>query len=68
MQENYHTHTYRCRHAIGSEEEYIRKAIDGGLKVLGFSDHTPFLSPAIIILTCVCTQMNWQIMPQRFWR
>jgi len=45
MQENYHTHTYRCRHAVGSEEEYIRNAIDGGLKVLGFSDHTPFLFP-----------------------
>lgn len=45
MTENYHTHTARCRHASGSEEEYVLKAIESGLKVLGFSDHTPFLFP-----------------------
>ena len=45
MLENYHTHTARCRHAVGSEEDYVRAAIDGGLKILGFSDHTPFLFP-----------------------
>lgn len=45
MLENYHTHTFRCRHATGTEEEYIQHAIDHGLKVLGFSDHTPFLFP-----------------------
>lgn len=45
MIENYHTHTTRCRHATGTEEEYVLQAIDGGLKVLGFSDHTPFLFP-----------------------
>lgn len=45
MTENYHTHTVRCRHASGSEEEYVLKAIECGLKVLGFSDHTPFLFP-----------------------
>ena len=45
MIENYHTHTTRCRHASGTEEEYVCHAIDGGLKVLGFSDHTPFIFP-----------------------
>lgn len=35
----YHTHTKRCGHAIGEDEEYVIKAIDLGLKVLGFSDH-----------------------------
>lgn len=39
---NYHTHTWRCMHAIGTEEEYVRRAIDVGFKVLGFSDHTPW--------------------------
>lgn len=39
---NYHTHTPRCRHATGTEEEYIRRAIAGGMKILGFSDHTPY--------------------------
>lgn len=38
---NYHTHTVRCGHAVGSEREYIERAIQAGLKKLGFSDHTP---------------------------
>ena len=38
---NYHTHTWRCMHASGTEREYVEKAIEGGLKILGFSDHTP---------------------------
>lgn len=41
MLANYHTHTFRCRHALGEDREYIEHAIDGGLKVLGFSDHCP---------------------------
>lgn len=40
---NYHTHTYLCRHANGSMEEYINKAIEGGLTTLGFSDHVPYI-------------------------
>lgn len=42
---NYHTHTSRCRHATGSEEEYVRCAIDRGINILGFSDHTPYCFP-----------------------
>ena len=38
---SYHTHTFRCRHAEGSEEEYIKKGIAEGLETLGFSDHAP---------------------------
>jgi len=41
MISNYHTHTALCRHASGSEEEYVEAAISRGLKLLGFSDHTP---------------------------
>ncbi|MCR5824310.1 MAG: histidinol-phosphatase [Lachnospiraceae bacterium] len=41
MKANYHTHTPRCHHAVGSEREYIEAAIKQGFKVLGFSDHTP---------------------------
>ncbi|MBR2043129.1 MAG: histidinol-phosphatase [Clostridia bacterium] len=41
MYANYHTHTYRCSHATGTEEEYIKRAIDGGIKIMGFSDHAP---------------------------
>lgn len=39
---NYHTHTSRCRHAVGSDEAYVQAAIDSGLQILGFSDHTPY--------------------------
>lgn len=39
---NYHTHTPRCRHAAGAEEEFVQAALEEGLQVLGFSDHTPY--------------------------
>lgn len=39
---NYHTHTARCHHAGGTEEEYVQRAIESGVKILGFSDHTPY--------------------------
>lgn len=42
---NYHTHTPRCRHAQGAEEEYVRSAISRGLQIFGFSDHTPQFFP-----------------------
>ncbi|MBR7133416.1 MAG: histidinol-phosphatase [Clostridia bacterium] len=42
---NYHTHTYRCGHATGTEREYIERAIENGIKIMGFSDHAPFLFP-----------------------
>ena len=42
---NYHTHTPRCRHAEGADEEYVRCAIDRGLQIFGFSDHTPYCFP-----------------------
>ena len=38
---NYHTHTTRCMHASGTEEEYVLQAIELGYDVLGFADHTP---------------------------
>lgn len=39
---NYHTHTKRCGHAIGEDEEYIQAAISAGFKVIGMSDHRPY--------------------------
>ncbi len=38
---NYHTHIYLCKHATGTIEEYILKAINDGFEVLGISDHGP---------------------------
>jgi transcriptional pleiotropic repressor len=37
IRRNYHTHTYRCGHAIGNDEEYVLEAIGLGLQTLGFS-------------------------------
>lgn len=42
---NYHTHTTRCRHAVGEDREYVEAAIASGLKILGFSDHCPWIYP-----------------------
>lgn len=42
---NYHAHTTRCRHAEGREEDYVNRAIQGGLQIMGFSDHTPYPFP-----------------------
>ena len=40
---NYHTHTFRCNHASGTDRDYVISAIENGIKVLGFSDHNPYL-------------------------
>lgn len=45
MKANYHTHTWRCNHAKDTEREYVEAAIDRGLAILGFSDHTPYPFP-----------------------
>lgn len=44
---NYHTHTFRCRHAKGSDREYVENALENGIKVLGFSDHAPYPTDSI---------------------
>ena len=42
MKVNLHTHTTRCYHASGTDEEYVLAAIEAGYTKLGFADHTPF--------------------------
>ena len=42
---NYHTHTSLCRHATGEMRDYVEEAIRRGLKILGFSDHSPYIFP-----------------------
>lgn len=39
---NYHTHTQRCKHATGVVRDYVECAVEQGIEVLGFSEHTPF--------------------------
>lgn len=42
MINNFHTHTCRCHHAYGADEEYVKSAIQAHMTQLGFSDHTPW--------------------------
>ena len=42
MKANYHTHTVRCQHAMGRDEDYVRAALEAGFEELGFSDHMPW--------------------------
>jgi len=41
-----HVHTWRCRHAVGTPEEYVRAGAERGVSVLTFTEHLP-LSPAL---------------------
>jgi len=40
--EDWHTHNELCRHAEGSIEDYIKKAIEIKLDLIGISDHFPY--------------------------
>ena len=42
MKYNYHTHTVRCHHAKGSDEEFVLAAIEAGFDEIGFADHSPW--------------------------
>ena len=35
----FHSHTFRCGHAIGDIEDYVSLAIKHGYKIYGVSDH-----------------------------
>lgn len=39
---NYHTHCEKCKHAGGTEEEYVLAAIENHFDILGMSDHVPY--------------------------
>ena len=38
---NFHTHNYRCGHAEGDVEDYVKEAIKEGYSEIGISDHSP---------------------------
>jgi histidinol-phosphatase (PHP family) len=38
---NFHTHTWRCKHATGTVKDYVKAAVEKKMKILGMSDHTP---------------------------
>lgn len=58
LKTNWHTHTARCGHAVGTDEEYVQAAIQGGLKTLGFSDHAAYPVP------CPTDRMNIEQFPE----
>ena len=39
---NYHSHTYRCKHATGEVIEFVNAASEAGLEIFGVSDHAAF--------------------------
>ncbi len=41
MKTNFHTHNYRCGHAVGNVEDYVEVALKEGYRELGISDHAP---------------------------
>lgn len=41
MKTNFHTHNFRCGHAIGNVEDYVKEAVKHGYTELGISDHAP---------------------------
>jgi histidinol-phosphatase (PHP family) len=41
-----HVHTWRCRHAEGTAEDYVRAAAATGVTTLAFTDHMP-LAPSL---------------------
>ncbi len=45
FRENYHTHTYYCRHAERPIRAFLDSAIARGIRTLGFSDHAPYRFP-----------------------
>lgn len=40
--QDWHTHNSLCNHALGSIEEFVKKAIDKELNLIGLSDHFPY--------------------------
>lgn len=40
---DYHMHTPLCHHAVGEPTEYAARAVEVGLKEIGFSEHNPMI-------------------------
>jgi histidinol-phosphatase (PHP family) len=40
---DYHIHTSMCRHAEGEARAYVERAVELGMREMGFADHLPFL-------------------------
>ena len=54
---NLHTHTSRCGHAVGTDDEYVEAAIKAGYKFLGFADHAPYKG-----ISRARARMDWEML------
>ena len=59
MKHNFHTHTTRCKHAVGTDEQYVKAAIEGGFDVLGFADHAAWAFDTNYVSHCRMTAAQW---------
>lgn len=59
MKHNFHTHTSRCLHAAGTDEQYVKAAIEGGFDVLGFADHAPWAFASDYVSHCRMPAEEW---------
>ena len=59
MKHNFHTHTTRCKHAIGTDEDFVKAALDGGFDVLGFADHAPWAFDTDYVSHCRMPADQW---------
>lgn len=48
---DYHMHTTRCNHAVGSMDDYVKQAISVGLAEIGFSEHLPVMPEAHLCMS-----------------
>ena len=56
----FHVHTTRSGHAVGTDEEYIEKAISLGEKRIVFTEHTPFPGDVFPDLKCRMGMVQWK--------
>lgn len=59
MKHNFHTHTTRCKHAVGTDEQYVKAALESGFDVLGFADHAPWAFASDYVSHCRMPAGQW---------
>lgn len=59
LKTNFHTHTFRCKHAAGTDEAYVKAALEGGFDVLGFADHAPWAFASDYVSHCRMPANQW---------
>ena len=59
MKHNFHTHTTRCKHAVGTDEQYVKAALESGFDVLGFADHAPWAFATDYVSHCRMPADQW---------